>query len=60
MLDDNENVEEYLCLSESEKSLSESEFDTDNELDDQALLHDVINDGSVNHDFVWENMQNYK
>jgi hypothetical protein len=60
MLHDSENMEEYLHLRESEKRLSESEFDIDNELDDHALLDAVVNYGSVNHNFVWENMQNYK
>jgi hypothetical protein len=60
-----EEVGEYLLLSESEESLSDSEFDTDNELDDCALPDAVVNDGSdeddsVTQDFVWENMQNCK
>jgi hypothetical protein len=31
-------VEEYLLVSESEESLPDSEFDTDSEVDDCALL----------------------
>jgi hypothetical protein len=55
----------YLLQSESEESLSGSEFDTGNELDDYALLDVVLNDGNiedniVTQDFVWKNMQNCK
>jgi hypothetical protein len=60
-------VEELECLlqSESEQSLSDSDFDTENELEDCALLHTVINEGSdeddsAMRDFVWENVENYK
>jgi hypothetical protein len=56
---------EYLLQCESEQSLSDSDFDTENELEDRALLDTVINedsdeDYSAMQDFVWENMENYK
>jgi hypothetical protein len=59
-----EEVGEHLLLSESEESLSDSEFDTDNVQDDHAFLDVVVNDGSdeddnITLDFVWENMENY-
>jgi hypothetical protein len=65
MVHDEAGVGEYLLLSESEGSLQYSEFYSDNELDDHALLHVVVNDGSdedynITQDFVWENMENYK
>jgi hypothetical protein len=37
-------VGEYLLVSESEESLLDSDFDSDNELDDCALLDVVVND----------------
>lgn len=56
---------EYLLQSESEQSLSDLDFDTENELEDRALLDTVINeasneDDSATQDFVWENMEHYK
>jgi hypothetical protein len=44
--------------------LSDSDFDTKNELEDRALRDTVRNedsdeDHSVTQDFVWENMENY-
>jgi hypothetical protein len=56
---------EYLLQSESEQSLSDSDFETKDELEDRALLNTVINEGSdeddsVTQDFVWEHMENYK
>jgi cytochrome c556 len=60
-----DEVRECLLLSELEQSLSDSEFDTENELDNHAFLDAVVNygsdeDDSATQDFVWENMQNYK
>jgi hypothetical protein len=60
-----DEVRECLLLSESEQSLSDSKFDTENELDDHAFLDAVVNDGCneddrATQDFVWENMQNYE
>jgi hypothetical protein len=58
-------VGECLLGSISEESLSDSEFDSDNELDDCALL-DVMVDGDSDYDddiiqdFVWEDMNFYK
>jgi hypothetical protein len=55
---------EYLLQSESENSLSDSDLDTDNELEDRALLDTVITEGSdediARRDFIWENMDNYE
>jgi hypothetical protein len=53
-----EEVEEYLPVSEYEKSLSHLECYSDNELDDCALLEAVVNGDSDEHDdiikdFVW-------
>jgi hypothetical protein len=45
-------VGEYLFVSESEESLSDSEFDRDNELDNCALLDDVVNDDSDEDDII--------
>jgi hypothetical protein len=47
------------------KVLSDSEFDTESELDDCAFLDAVVNygsdeDDSVTQGLVWENMQNCK
>jgi hypothetical protein len=47
------------------KILSDSEFDSDNEMNDCALLDVVVNDNSNNNDniirnFVWEGVKNYK
>jgi hypothetical protein len=47
-----DEVGEYLLLSESEESLSDLEFDTDNELDDDALLNVVLYDGNDEDDSV--------
>jgi hypothetical protein len=60
-----DEVEEYLLLSKSEQSLSDSEFDTENELDDCTFLDAVVNDGndeddSATQDFIRENKHNYK
>jgi hypothetical protein len=54
--------EDLQCLLES---LSDSDFDTENELDDRALVHAVGNEGSneddsANQEFVWEDMENYR
>jgi cytochrome c556 len=62
---------EYLLQSESERSSSDSDFDTENDLEDRALLDTVANDNSddddddddddsATQDFVWENMVKYK
>jgi hypothetical protein len=58
-------VGEYLLQTKSEQSLSDSEFDTENEMDVHAFLDAVVNDGSdednsATQDFIWENMQNCK
>jgi hypothetical protein len=60
-----DKVKECLLGSESEESLSDSEFDSDNELDDCALLNVVVDgdsdkDDDIIQDFVWEDMNNYK
>jgi hypothetical protein len=60
--------EEVECLlqSNSEQSLSESDSETENELEDRALIDTLGNDGSDEDDgsgtpdFVWENMENYR
>ncbi|XP_023724900.1 piggyBac transposable element-derived protein 4-like [Cryptotermes secundus] len=59
--------EDIQCLveSDSEQSLSDSDFDSENELDDRALMDAVGNEGSdednsANQEFVWEDMQNYR
>lgn len=59
-MSDEVEVGEYLLLSESGGSLSYSEFDADNEVDDPDL-DAVVNDGSneddsIAQDFVSENM----
>ena len=51
--------------SDSEQSLSDSDFDTENELDDHVLIDAVGNKGSdendsVNQEYVWEHMENYR
>jgi hypothetical protein len=56
---------ECLLLRDSEQSSSESDFDTENELEDRAVLDTVRNEDSdeddgVTQDFVWENMENYR
>jgi hypothetical protein len=58
--------EELECLlqSDSDQSLSDSNFDTENELDDRAVLDAMRNehsdvDDSGTQAFIWENMQNY-
>jgi hypothetical protein len=56
---------EYLLQFKSKQSLSDSDFDTENDLEDRALLHTVVSDGSdeddsATQDFVWENMEYYK
>jgi hypothetical protein len=57
-------VKECLLGRETKESLSESEFDSENELDDCALLDVVVDDNSdeddIIQDFVWEDMNNYK
>jgi hypothetical protein len=40
-------LREYLLVSESEESLSDLEFDSDNELDDCTLLDIVVNGETV-------------
>jgi hypothetical protein len=45
--------------------LSESDFDTENELEDCAVLHTMRNgdgdeDDSATQAFIWKNMENYK
>jgi hypothetical protein len=47
-----EEVGEYLLLSESVGSLSYSEYNTDNELNDHALLDVVVNTGSDEDDNI--------
>jgi hypothetical protein len=58
--------EELECLLQSDldQSFSDSDFDTENELDDQAVLDTMRNEDSDDDDsgtqaFIWENMQNY-
>ena len=51
--------------SDSEQSVSDSDFDTEDELDDRALIDAVGNEGSdeddsENQQFVWEDMENYR
>jgi hypothetical protein len=57
-------VQECLLGSKSEESLSDSKFDSENELDDCALLDVAVDDDSdvddIIQDFVWEDMNNYK
>jgi hypothetical protein len=58
-------VKECFLCSESEESFSDSEFDSEYELDDCALLDIVVDDNSdedddIIQDFVWEDMNNYK
>jgi hypothetical protein len=57
-------VEEYSFVSECEESLSDLEFDSNNELDDCALFDTVVNDDSDEDDiiqaFVWKDIKNYK
>jgi hypothetical protein len=59
-----DDMKECLLGSESEESLSDSEFDSENELGDCALLDVVVDDDSdeddIIQDFVWEHMNNYK
>jgi hypothetical protein len=45
-------VGEHLLLSEPEGILSYSEYDTDNELNDYALLDVVVNNGSDEDDNI--------
>jgi hypothetical protein len=46
--------------------LSDSDFDTENDFEDHALLDTVVNDSndedddSATKDFIWDNMKNYK
>jgi hypothetical protein len=52
-----------LLQSKSKQSLSDSGLDTENELEDRALLDTVIIEGSdkdddPRQDFVWENVEN--
>jgi hypothetical protein len=49
---------EYLLQSESEQSLSDSDGDTEDELEDRALIDTVITEGSdeddsAKQDFIW-------
>jgi hypothetical protein len=59
-----DKVKECLLGSKFEESLSDSEFDSENELDDCALLDVVVDDNSGEdddiQDFIWEDMNNYK
>jgi hypothetical protein len=59
-----DEVKECLLGSESEESLSDSEFDSENELDDCALLDVVVyynsDEDDIIQNFVWEDMNNYK
>jgi hypothetical protein len=60
-----DEVGECLLGTEYEKSLSDSEFDSDNELDDCALHEVVVDDDSdedddIIQDSVWEDMYYYK
>jgi hypothetical protein len=47
-----DKVGEYLLLSKSEQNLLDSEFDTENEFDECALLDAVVNDSSAAQDFI--------
>jgi hypothetical protein len=51
---------ECLLLSDSERSSSESDFDTENELEDRAVLDTMRSEDSDTEAFIWENMENYK
>jgi hypothetical protein len=58
-------VGECLFGSESEESSPDSEFDSDNELDDCTLLDVVVNgdsdeDDEIIQDFLWAGVNNYK
>jgi hypothetical protein len=60
-----DEVKECLLGSESEEILSDLEFDSENELDDCALLDVVVDDNNdedndIIQDFVWEDMNSYK
>jgi hypothetical protein len=59
-----DDVKECLLASESEESLSDLEFYSENELDDCALLDVAVDDDSdeddIIQDSVWEDMDNYK
>jgi hypothetical protein len=60
-----EEVGKYLLVSESEERSSDLELDSDNELDDCALLDVVVNNDSneddiIVQDFIWEDMENHK
>jgi hypothetical protein len=59
--------EELECLlqSDSDQSLLDSDSDSENELEDRAVLDTMRNEESNEDDsgtqaFIWENMQNYK
>jgi hypothetical protein len=59
-----DKVEDCLLGSKCEESLSDSECDSENELDDCAIL-DIVVDGDTDQDyiiqdFVWEDMNNCK
>jgi hypothetical protein len=49
-------VGEYLLQTKSEQSLSDSEFDTENELDVHAFLDAVVNDGSDEDNCATQNL----
>jgi hypothetical protein len=56
---------ECLLQSDSECSVSDSDFDTEDELDDRAVLDTLKNeesdeDDSASQAFIWENMDSYK
>jgi hypothetical protein len=47
-----DDVKECLLTSEPEESLSDSEFDSENELDDCALLDVAVDDDSDEEDII--------
>jgi hypothetical protein len=55
----------FFCQSDSKQSLLDSNFDTENKLEDRTVLDTVRNEDSDEDDsaaqaFIWENMENYK
>jgi hypothetical protein len=52
VLNDEVETGEYLLLSKSEGSSTNSEFDTDSELEDHALLDAMVNEDDLS---LWEN-----
>jgi hypothetical protein len=57
-------VKECLLSREAEENLLDAEFDSENEMDDHALLDVVVDDNTdkddIIQDFVWEDMKHYK